>query len=245
DSFLRWFAPELSPTKTSELQIIASKLRRSGPANLEIKRRLERLHIANDDLDWADTITFRDLPFSSQRLLLFLRALISEPDLIILDEALSGMDKAVREKCLLFLAHGEKLEYKSGNKIVNSVQMNNDLINFGGIQDTQALLTISHSTEDIPGCIRQWICLPEPSEGKPARVGELPGPLELHPDSWYEIWNLPNNKPQRMSRRRLNRSVDLGQDEREAESENGLENEEQEEDVETDKASSSSSPPSV
>ncbi|KAG9519393.1 P-loop containing nucleoside triphosphate hydrolase protein, partial [Aureobasidium melanogenum] len=240
DSFLRWFAPELSPTKTSELQIIASKLRRSGPANLEIKRRLERLHIANDDLDWADTITFRDLPFSSQRLLLFLRALISEPDLIILDEALSGMDKAVREKCLLFLAHGEKLEYKSGNKIVNSVQMNNDLINFGGIQDTQALLTISHSTEDIPGCIRQWICLPEPSEGKPARVGELPGPLELHPDSWYEIWNLPNNKPQRMSRRRLNRSVELGQEELEAESENGLEKEEQEEDADTDKASSSS-----
>ncbi|KAG9700402.1 P-loop containing nucleoside triphosphate hydrolase protein, partial [Aureobasidium melanogenum] len=245
DSFLRWFAPELSPTKSSELQIIASKLRRTGPANPEMKRRLERLHIANDDLDWADTITFRDLPFSSQRLLLFLRALISEPDLIILDEALSGMDKAVREKCLLFLAHGEKLEYRSGQKIVNSLQMNNDLINFGGIQDTQALLTISHSTEDIPGCIRQWICLPEPSEGKPARVGELPGPLELHPNSWNEIWNLPDNKPQqRMSRRRLARSAKLGQEEWEAESENGLENEEEEEDVETDKASPSS-PPSV
>ncbi|KAK6000954.1 hypothetical protein QM012_003037 [Aureobasidium pullulans] len=198
DSFLRWFAPELSPTKTSELQVIASKLRKSGPTSPEVKRQLERLNIANDDLDWADTMTFRDLPFSSQRLLLFLRALISEPDLIILDEALSGMDKAVREKCLLFLAHGEKLEYKSGSKIVNSVQMNNDLINFGGIQDSQALLTISHSTEDIPGCIRQWICLPEPSEGKPARVGELPGPLELHPDSWSEIWNLASKRPQRL-----------------------------------------------
>lgn len=244
DCFLRWFAPELSPTKSSELQMIASKLRRSGPVSPEMKRRLERLHIANDDLDWADTITFRDLPFSSQRLLLFLRALVSEPDLVILDEALSGMDQAVREKCLLFLAHGEKLEYRSGHKIANSVQMNNDLINFGGIQDTQALLTISHSTEDIPGCIRQWICLPEPSEGKPARVGELPGPLELHPNSWNEIWNLPDNKPQNLSRRRLLRSVKLGQEEREAEeSETGLE-EEQEEDVETDRASPASSSPS-
>ncbi|CAD0098774.1 unnamed protein product [Aureobasidium mustum] len=239
DTFLRWFAPELSPTKTSELQIIASKLRRTGPVHPDIKRRLERLRTANDDLDWADTITFRDVPFSSQRLLLFLRALISEPDLIILDEALSGMDKAVREKCLLFLAHGEKLEYKHNQKIVNSVPMTNNMVNFGGIQDTQALLTISHSTEDIPGCIRQWICLPEPSEAKPARVGELPGPLELHRDGWEEIWNLPNNKPQKISRLRSDRYAKLDQKAREEEDiENGSEKEGQEEDA-TDKASSS------
>ncbi|KAI4721647.1 P-loop containing nucleoside triphosphate hydrolase protein [Aureobasidium sp. EXF-10727] len=188
EAFLRWFAPELEPTRASGLQAL-QKTSRGGYHDL--KRSLERLQIDSSDIDWADTMTFRDLPFGSQRLLLFLRALVSEPDLIILDEALSGMDEVIREKCLLFLAHGEKLDYKPGKKShTESLQTKNDMVNFGGIQDKQALLTISHRTEDIPGCIRQWICLPEPSEGKPARVGELPGPLELHPDCWNEIWDL-------------------------------------------------------
>jgi ABC-type molybdenum transport system ATPase subunit/photorepair protein PhrA len=215
DVFLRWFAPELSPTKTSELQTLMVNKEKATRICPAMKRKLERLHIISEDLDWADTMTFRDLSFSSQRLLLFLRALVSDPDLIILDEAMSGMDKAVREKCLLFLSHGEKFEYKydrwnsSGHKFVNSLQMDNEMVNFGGIQDSQALLTISHSTEDIPGCIRQWICLPEPSEGKPARVGELPGPLELHPDSWNTIWNLAPLKPSRISVRQLTRSAKM------------------------------------
>jgi ABC-type molybdenum transport system ATPase subunit/photorepair protein PhrA len=215
DVFLRWFAPELSPTKTSELQTLMVNKEKATRICPAMKRKLERLHIISEDLDWADTMTFRDLSFSSQRLLLFLRALVSDPDLIILDEAMSAMDKAVREKCLLFLSHGEKFEYKydrwnsSGHKFVNSLQMDNEMVNFGGIQDSQALLTISHSTEDIPGCIRQWICLPEPSEGKPARVGELPGPLELHPDSWNTIWNLAPLKPSRISVRQLTRSAKM------------------------------------
>jgi ABC-type molybdenum transport system ATPase subunit/photorepair protein PhrA len=215
DVFLRWFAPELSPTKTSELQTLMVNKEKATRICPAMKRKLERLHIISEDLDWADTMTFRDLSFSSQRLLLFLRALVSDPDLIILDEAMSGMDKAVREKCLLFLSHGEKFEYKydrwnsSGHKFVNSLQMDNEMVNFGGIQDRQALLTISHSTEDIPGCIRQWICLPEPSEGKPARVGDLPGPLELHPDSWNTIWNLAPLKPSRISVRQLTRSAKM------------------------------------
>jgi ABC-type molybdenum transport system ATPase subunit/photorepair protein PhrA len=240
DVFLRWFAPELSPTKTSELQTLMVNKEKATRICPAMKRKLERLHIISEDLDWADTMTFRDLSFSSQRLLLFLRALVSDPDLIILDEALSGMDKAVREKCLLFLAHGEKFEYKydrwngSGHKFVNSLQMDNEMVNFGGIQDSQALLTISHSTEDIPGCIRQWICLPEPSEGKPARVGELPGPLELHPDSWNTIWNIAPQKPSRISVRQLTRSakMDAGAKEKKKKSE---------EDAETEEASTSSS----
>jgi ABC-type molybdenum transport system ATPase subunit/photorepair protein PhrA len=243
DVFLRWFAPELSPTKTSELQTLAlnrDKTTRVGPA---MKRKLERLHIVSEDLDWADTMTFRDLSFSSQRLLLFLRTLVSDPDLIILDEALSGMDKAVREKCLLFLSRGEKVENKydrwntTGHRFINSLQEDNDMVNFGGIQDHQALLTISHSTEDIPGCIRQWICLPEASEGKPARVGELPGPLELHPDGWNEIWNLPQQKQTRVPVRQLNASAKR---DKEAIAESAKA-EELDEDAETAKASPTSS----
>ncbi|KAI5198418.1 P-loop containing nucleoside triphosphate hydrolase protein [Aureobasidium subglaciale] len=198
-AFLRWFAPELSPTKTSELQKIAANplpgnWRRSG----EMRRKLERLNIANNDIDWADSTTFRDLSFSSQRVLLFLRALVNSPDLVILDEALSGMDEEVRDKCLLFLSQGEKMMYKPHGKIlpgntrfVKSLQADNDMVNFGGLEDRQALLTISHNKEDTPGCIRQWICLPEPGQGESARTGTLPGPLELHPESWRDIWKLP------------------------------------------------------
>ncbi|KAI5242986.1 P-loop containing nucleoside triphosphate hydrolase protein [Aureobasidium subglaciale] len=198
-AFLRWFAPELSPTKTSELQKIAeTPLRGNWRRSGEMRRKLEHLNIASDDIDWADSTTFRDLSFSSQRVLLFLRALVNSPDLVILDEALSGMDKEVRDKCLLFLSQGEKMIFKPHGKTLNgntryskSLQADNDMVNFGGLEDSQALLTISHDKEDIPGCIRQWICLPAPGEGKSARTGTLPGPLELHPESWREIWKLP------------------------------------------------------
>ncbi|CAD0111019.1 unnamed protein product [Aureobasidium uvarum] len=216
EAFLRWFAPELAPTRSSGLQALQTTPRRPYA---DVKRSLERLQVDTSDIDWADTTTFRDLPFSSQRLLLFLRALVSDPDLIILDEALSGMDQMAREKCLLFLAHGEKLDYKTGRKAhTKSFQMDNDMVNFGGIQDKQALLTISHSTEDIPGCIRQWICLPEPSEGKPARVGELPGPLELHPGSWNEIWDLPIIKaPTEKRTRKYSKKIKEAQEDQESE----------------------------
>ncbi|KAI5201042.1 hypothetical protein AUEXF2481DRAFT_4120 [Aureobasidium subglaciale EXF-2481] len=198
-AFLRWFAPELSPTKTSELQKIAeTPLRGNWRRSGEMRRKLEHLNIVSNDIDWADSTTFRDLSFSSQRVLLFLRALVNSPDLVILDEAFSGMDKEVRDKCLLFLSQGEKMIFKPHGKTLNgntryskSLQADNDMVNFGGLEDRQALLTISHDKEDIPGCIRQWICLPEPGEGKSARTGTLPGPLELHPESWRKIWKLP------------------------------------------------------
>lgn len=209
DAFLRWFAPELSPTNASELQLLEqSLLRGNWRRSTEMRRRLERLLVINKDLDWADTTTFRDLSFSSQRLLLFLRALVSSPDLVILDEALSGMDKSVRDKCLLFLTHGENLQVKprSRGKFIKSLAADNELVSFGGLEDRQALLTISHSKEDIPGCIRQWICLPEPSQGNPARIGTLPGPLEFHPKDWAQIWGLPPAKKPRPRQKRASAS---------------------------------------
>ena len=215
NAFLRWFAPELSPTQSSELQTLKINKEKIPRISPNMKRRLERLQTITEDLDWADTMTFRDLSFSSQRVLLFLRALVSDPDLIILDEALSGMDKAASEKCMLFLAHGEKIEHHydrwnaSGHRFTDTLQKDNEMVNFDGIQDSQALLTISHNTEDIPGCIRQWICLPQSGDGKPARVGELPGPLELHPDSWADIWDVPLPKPVKPTVRQLTAAADL------------------------------------
>jgi hypothetical protein len=40
----------------------------------------------------------------------------------------------------------------------------------------------------VPGCVREWICLPEPGEQKAPRMGELAGPLELNPKGWEAVW---------------------------------------------------------
>ncbi|PZD35400.1 ModF, ABC-type molybdenum transport system, ATPase componentphotorepair protein PhrA [Pyrenophora tritici-repentis] len=61
------------------------------------------------DLGWASETLFGELSFSAQRVLLFLRATIRNPDIVILDEAFSGMDDLVRDKCLLFLSQGQSM----------------------------------------------------------------------------------------------------------------------------------------
>ena len=143
---------------------------------------------AKEDLAWADDVRFAELSFSNQRLVLFLRAIVSNPDLVILDEALSGIDEATRDKALLFLSHGEKIgSVTKGVAQENEVAKRDEIV-FSGLLPEQALLVISHAREDVPGCLRSWICLPEPGEGRAPRAGTLPGPLELNPRCWDEVW---------------------------------------------------------
>nr|WOF01082.1 ABC transporter-like protein [Corynespora cassiicola] len=85
EACLRWFEAELNPL-----------LKDGAPASGE--------------LDWASHFMFGELPFSAQRVLLFLRATIRNSDIVILDEAFSGMDDLARDKCLLFLSRGETME---------------------------------------------------------------------------------------------------------------------------------------
>ncbi|KAK1076016.1 hypothetical protein LTR33_009317 [Friedmanniomyces endolithicus] len=185
DACLRWFAQELNPAQS--VPTVAERM--ESATSEDIARELHAQTMANNaDLDWASKLTFREAKFSNQRLLLFLRALVSQPDLVILDEALSGIDEAIRDKALLFLSHGEKV-----SKVVDNVAQPSMLARIGatvvdGLSTQQALLVISHSKEDVPGCIREWICLPEPGEGREPRSGVLPGPLQLNPGAWGEIW---------------------------------------------------------
>jgi ABC-type molybdenum transport system ATPase subunit/photorepair protein PhrA len=160
-------------------------------------RKADTLEFYNDTivyddayLAWAEEARFRDLSFSSQRLLLFLRAIVAKPDLVILDEALSGIDEHVRDKALLFLSHGETLaKSATGGLPEKSVMEHLGKVSVEGLSPEQALLVISHSQEDVPGCLREFICLPEPGKGTLPTVGTLPGPLELHPKAWKkQIW---------------------------------------------------------
>ncbi|OQO09573.1 hypothetical protein B0A48_04975 [Cryoendolithus antarcticus] len=181
---LRWFARELSP-KADDAPLI-EKLERSSVVAAETL--LESAHVDESDLAWAKETRFGELPFSSQRLLLFLRAIVADPELVILDEAFSGMDEIVRDKALLFLSRGEKVSEVTDGTAHESMLSKLGKVTMTGLTDQQALLVISHAKEDVPGCVREWICLPEPGEGMEPRTGTLAGPLELNPKGWDEIW---------------------------------------------------------
>lgn len=161
EAALRWFAPELNPNKHSS----SSKSQ-------------------EDDLSWADDAIFGGLSFSAQRVALFIRAMIKGPDVVVLDEAFSGMDDAVRDKCTLFLNHGESKTYV-GEDVVDSEA---GTVKISGLTDRQALICIAHIKEEVPDCVREWVCLPEANTGASARFGRLNGPLGEEERRWDEVW---------------------------------------------------------
>ncbi|KAJ6444557.1 hypothetical protein O9K51_02951 [Purpureocillium lavendulum] len=162
DTALRWFAPELRPNAAST------------PAEGE----------DGEDLSWADEYVFGEISFSAQRVALFIRAMIKGPDVVVLDEAFSGMDDAVRDKCTRFLeagaARGDDGEPGQQETVA-------------GLTDRQALICIAHVKEEVPDCVREWMCLPEANTGKPARFGRLEGPLREDEGRWHAIWGFKAN----------------------------------------------------
>lgn len=169
EACLRWFEPELNP-----------RYKTSSASQAE-----------NRSVDWAAEKLFGEVSFSAQRVLLFLRATIANPDIVILDEAFSGMDDQVRDKCLLFLSRGQAMDLQyteAGPQPVESQAAKQGDVAVPGLQDHQALLCVSHSRHEVPGCIREWLCLPEPGTGPP-RFGKFDGPVELDERRWDEIWN--------------------------------------------------------
>lgn len=174
DHCLRWFEPELNPVFRPEGEDQSSKY------TVRITQ-------------WADTLRFGDAPFSSQRVALFLRALVKKPDIVVLDEAFSGMDDSVRDKCMLFLAWGGTRQFTLLNgkqtvvvtdpRIWGNLRMN-------GLTEEQALICVSHVKEEVPGLVREWMCLPEAVEGRLPRFGRFAGPLESYESGWNTIWQI-------------------------------------------------------
>ncbi|KAI6843604.1 P-loop containing nucleoside triphosphate hydrolase protein [Hortaea werneckii] len=193
DAFIRWFARELSPWQhqptSIEMLTAASESKTPLSTNPDALKEIWKEATVDDlDIVWATDLRFAELSFSNQRLVLFIRALVSSPDLVILDEALSGIDERTRDKALLFLSQGEMVSRVEDGVAKQSPIAKLEMETYEGLSDQQALLVISHAKEDVPGCVRDWICLPEPGEGKPPKSGKLSGPLELNPHGWDEIW---------------------------------------------------------
>lgn len=158
EAALRWFAPELRPGGVS-------------PNATSLK--------------WADDYMFGEISFSAQRVALFIRSMIKSPDVVVLDEAFSGMDDAVRSKCTLFLTQGETKRYNDKHQVVDSGVQS---VKITGLTDQQALICIAHVKEEVPECVREWLCLPEANTGEPARFGRLDGPLGEDEKRWHEVW---------------------------------------------------------
>lgn len=160
---LRWFEAELRPKSASP----SSTTRKGG-------------------LEWADECMLGEVSFSAQRVALFIRAVIKSPDVVVLDEAFSGMDEAVRDKCMLFLTHGQTMEYRAGE----AVRSRKARVTVEGLTSRQALICIAHLKEEVPDCVRDWICLPEANTGQPARLGRLSRPLREDEAGWRDLWGL-------------------------------------------------------
>ena len=171
ESILWWFEAELNPNSTisgEDTELATTKVWMNTK--------------------WADELCFRDVSFSSQRVALFLRAVVKKPELVVLDEAFSGMDEIVRNKCMTFLTSGNRRVRENASVVLEPDESLRTQIS--GLTNNQALICVSHLKEEVPDAVREWMCLPEAGEGIPARFGRFDSPLNADEVRWNQIWGM-------------------------------------------------------
>ncbi|KAF9883841.1 hypothetical protein FE257_002732 [Aspergillus nanangensis] len=181
---------------------------------------------ADYDIEYADSIRFSELDTAHQRLVLFIRAVIHKPDIIILDEAFSGMSAHIRDKCIHFLEAGEHSRSRVSTATrrttlketwLKGFNANDAPIRHHGMSDDQALIMISHNREEIPDSVRYYMRLPsenvdESTEPLDFRFGVLKYESTMnHPDIWDLAWSPPSEF--KKSARRSWRRKDSGESE--------------------------------
>lgn len=154
--------------------------------------------LSDFDVEYADQIRFGQLTTAQQRIVLFLRALIHKPDIVILDEPFSGLSASQRDKCLQYLERGDA---GPGD--------NSELARFHGLSQEQALVLISHVKEEIPDSVRYYMRLPsdsnDGSEPLDFQFGLLNKTSTLSdPQVWDVAWS-PLSKSAKDKRRIYNR----------------------------------------
>ncbi|KAJ6003476.1 ABC transporter [Penicillium sp. IBT 35674x] len=189
---LRYFKAELDPnantTKTQAPPTITT--------NTDIFPKLNptgnnKPYIPSDyDIEYADHMTFGQLTTAQQRIVLFLRALINNPDIVVLDEPFSGLSASQRDKCLHYIDHGDTPSSPSRAS-------GQGLCRYKGLSQDQALIIISHVKEEIPESVRYYMRLPsEPGDGTEPldfRFGLLKNTSVLSdPNVWDTAWSPPS-----------------------------------------------------
>ncbi|RAL11999.1 putative ABC transporter [Aspergillus homomorphus CBS 101889] len=177
DAFLQYFRPELNPSKTTPYKDRIEQISYEARSMLPYFRRFNYYKFYENpggEVEYADSIKFGDLSVDLQRLVLFLRALVHRPDIVILDEAFSGMSSTLRDKCHAFLESGAGPESR-----------------FRGLSDQQALIMISHVAKEIPSLVRHYLRLPSgDKEGDvDFRFGTLKSNSSMsYPRVWKAAW---------------------------------------------------------
>ncbi|WEW56967.1 hypothetical protein PRK78_002426 [Emydomyces testavorans] len=166
-----------------------------------------------DGNDWMTTTLFSQLTIAQQRLVLFLRAVVHKPELIVLDEAFAGMAPALRDKCLHFLEVGETRTASSSGwrrggsggwdawrlppEIASGLSSGCAVRRHSGLSAEQSLIVISHVKEEVPDVVSHWMVLPSGDEGGELRlrmgtVGD--GKRIASREVWEEIWEVPSTE---------------------------------------------------
>jgi ABC-type molybdenum transport system ATPase subunit/photorepair protein PhrA len=188
-ALLNFWRPELDPNYSSELPKVSTK---DFPQLARVDRHTrEKKYVPIDELvGYADELQFGQLTVAQQRIVLFLRALVHKPDIVILDEAFSGLSATQRDKCLRFIDMGER-----PNR--NHPELDTTPYHYPGLTDQQALLMISHVPEEIPDSVRYYMRLPsDPGDGSEPldfRFGMLQQKYAMRsPEAWKMAWSPPS-----------------------------------------------------
>ncbi|CAP95684.1 hypothetical protein E8E15_003813 [Penicillium rubens] len=192
-AILQYFRPQLDPSYTAS-KVPNNISTPSLPLPSLTKQthvKLDKYALLDDIVGYADEILFGELTTAQQRIVLFMRALVAKPDIVILDEAFSGLSAAQRNMCLHFLDKGEKATVRTANVSRTEVDLR-----FTGLTEDQALIMTSHVAEEIPDSVRYYMRLPSPAgttNPLDFRFGILQSKNSLrHPHTWEAAWSPPD-----------------------------------------------------
>ncbi|KAK1141713.1 hypothetical protein N8T08_008811 [Aspergillus melleus] len=203
---LRYFKGELDPdaavTMSEEPPKVTTEARSHFP-KLQYPYGAGKAFTPSDyEVEYADSVTFGQLNMGQQRLVLFIRALVHRPDIVILDEAFSGMSASIRDKCIHFLEVGEHGRGRASTAKRRTSPLETWLrgystsianARFTGLTDEQALIMISHNREEIPDSVRYWMRLPAPAEDGEEPLDFRHGTISEDrtlgdPRTWHLAW---------------------------------------------------------
>ncbi|KAL2869185.1 putative ABC transporter [Aspergillus lucknowensis] len=228
---LRFFKAELDPDFHTTAKQAPPKIRRDNTPFPKTAQSNNYIFTPPDHgVEYADNITFGQLSTAQQRLVLFLRALVHKPDIVILDEPFSGMSRSTRDKCIRFLEIGEQ---SSAASPTTNLRMREDspwlkgyqytaksgpfrqpaatTIRHHGLSDQQALLFVSHLPEEIPDSVRHYVRLPSGVKGESSEIDFRCGTLKASsvlsdPKVWEMVW-LSGKRFRRRARRSYRRAT--------------------------------------
>ncbi|OGM49296.1 ABC transporter [Aspergillus bombycis] len=227
---LRYFKAELDPdaavTTNEKPPRVPVESRAHFPRINFVRGASPKYSPIDFDVEYADATLFGKLNTAQQRVVLFIRALVHKPDIVILDEAFSGMPASMRDKCIHFLEAGEYSRNRASSATRRSDGKEDWLRGYNtdesdirhlGLSDDQALIMISHNREEIPDSVRYYMRLPsenvEGSEPLDFRFGQLKyGKTLNEPSTWDHAW-LPPSEFMARGAMRSRRGKTLGETE--------------------------------